>query len=1270
MGLVKSINLKRPPDHLAARGWFPGLIRKLIVASLPQNSSINVPAFEQVGRPGFDGTVTSTVESSYVPLGRSVWEIGTNMDQESKADRDYRKRTEDTEESNRLQTTYVCVTSQEWQKKDEWAAEKTNEGRWKRVIAFDCNDVEQWIHRYSFVDLWLADLLKLPTRGLVDLHRRWRELRDVGKHILSTEVFLVGRKDQIEGVKQFLDEEPSAVLLRCTSVQDGVDFLTAIHASVNEDSILKRMIIVNEQSRWQEISTDSSPTCFIVPSHVELLPEEVIRAIGSGHHVLFVGQNTCSLSARIIRLERQNVYEIGAALTNCGYAESEARAKGFASAGSSAVLKRLIAKHPATLLPEWAKREHGIRLALYALVGGWSRTNPRRAEVAAFLGPGPADVSLLEDFVQRDRETIDAEVIRWSSCDDPFFMTFGNNVLISSRELAWSLLASYLTPSVRKRFIAFASLILSDQDASFELPPEQRWAAAMYGKTNECSTELREGIIQTLALMAALPANDANGVRISFEDDIDEIVNHILPDDATWQKWATLDGSLPMICEAAPDLILSKIENDLKSRASSIAQCFGESKTGLMNRSHHCGLLWALETLAWSSDHLHRVALVLLKLYEIEDRLPSNLGNRPSATLKALFSPWKPGTIAVANAKLAVLRRLARMETDLGWKCFSMLVCEIHLPVKATQLPRWRTWADGLDPERVVDERVEFIRGIAEIALEAAGSDAERWKSIVRSMLLMFSSEVADLTIEKLDTVANSNAQSDSRAELWIELADIIGWREQKDSEEDTPLNEAQLIRLRTIKDRLQPKDLTYLHAWIFEDPTTVSGYDIANDAEAFQNELWRLQRNAVREIHNQGGGAAVLRLAKRLHRSYSIGFASGAEDLLSVDIIQNCLADEDPKTREFGSSYARGRFSEAGVEVFDSWNVVGLDAPRAANVLLALQSDPIVWRWLDVNLSPEVTEIYWKRVPPHCFVETLNDLKYAIARFVSVGRPMAACKLIQLKRQKINIESDLIADCLDAGLRSDAQPLKEDFDRYSIQILIGILQSAGFDVDRLARIEWGYLQVLTEHYSRTAPSTLESEARRSPEFFRALVAARYATVSKENEASESTEVRRIHARKLLDSLRDLPGESNQIINESRLREWAEQLRAEVDTCDEWKRVGRAFGNWLGRRCLEGNSGRVVPLVPIFQVLEDLRSDATADGFRDSILNGRGVTNRSPFEGGDQERELQAFFEGLADSHSLEFPLVSNCFRQLAQHYFRCALREDNDAAQTRIHRD
>ena len=132
MSLVKSVNLKRPPDSLAARGWFPGLIRKLLVATLPSDASIYVPAFEQVSRPGFDGKVDSPIESKYVPKGQSVWELGTNDDPQAKANGDYEKRTKDTRPKDRLNAIYVSVSSQEWQKKDDWAAEKSKGKNGKR----------------------------------------------------------------------------------------------------------------------------------------------------------------------------------------------------------------------------------------------------------------------------------------------------------------------------------------------------------------------------------------------------------------------------------------------------------------------------------------------------------------------------------------------------------------------------------------------------------------------------------------------------------------------------------------------------------------------------------------------------------------------------------------------------------------------------------------------------------------------------------------------------------------------------------------------------------------------------------------------------------------------------------------------------------------------------------------------------------------------------------------------------------------------------------
>lgn len=353
-------------------------------------------------------------------------------------------------------------------------------------------------------------------------------------------------------------------------------------------------------------------------------------------------------------------------------------------------------------------------------------------------------------------------------------------------------------------------------------------------------------------------------------------------------------------------------------------------------------------------------------------------------------------------------------------------------------------------------------------------------------------------------------------------------------------------------------------------------------------------------------------------------------------------------------------------------WDIAGLQMSQAVDVLLALQSDPVIWRWMDNNVSPEVIAAYWKRVPAHCYLVTQDDLQYAVERFISHGRPLAACKLLQLKHEKIELDGEFIASCLETGLSSDTEPLPQDVDAYCIQTLIGLLQSTRFDVERLAWIEWGYIRILTAHYSRTSPSTLELEARRSPAFFRALVAASFARpkdAGDDPDASKAMEIRRQQARKLLHSLREVPGESDGDINETGLGEWIDGLRSDADRDDEWEQIGMTLGSWLGRRCLDGETGRLIEVEEVFRALENLCCDATIDGFAEVICNGRGVTSRNPFEGGSQERELEAYFERLAENHSTAFPLVAQCFRQLAKHYRAYAKREDEEAAQIRLHR-
>ena len=1273
MSLTRAVHFKTWANLLEARGILPDLVRKLIWARVPQGSKVNIPAYEQTHRPGEDGFVVTTVSDEFVPNGTSVWEMGTNAEKQDKANSDYANRTASTPKDLRRKTTFVFVTPREWQTKDEWAEKKRNDGKWKDVIVIDCNDLEHWIDRSVQVDLWFAEKTGQPSDGFIDLNRRWRDIRGIGSHDLTPDVFLFGRETTAQSLIDLVQGPPSATLLKSASVQDGIDFLSALNSRTGDaDPISDQMVVVANENVWQRVSVNLTSICLVVPAWISLSPEDVNRAIASGHHVIIVGQRDGTLADRRIDLPRQNVYELERLLTECGFPVSTARSASLASAGSTAILKRLISESPSSALPEWAEDDHAGQLAVFALIGGWNTCDPDFDDKSPFFGSRPADSLILEDFMGWDHDELTSQVARWSHCDDPLFITYGEVALVSSRESAWHLLGRAVTEPMLKKFVELASFVLGDNDPALGLPASDRWAAAIYGKTHDCSGELRDGIVETLVLMNSIPVYDPAGSRRDFSATVREVVKRLLPDEMDWQRWATFDRQLPVLAESDPDFLLERIERDLKNPTPQIPELFTQCGTGIFEGSYHCGLLWALEVMAWNPKYLARVAAILVDLASRESLLPGNYGNRPSASFRSIFQHWYPGTSATADQRLSFLEQLIRRSKDDSWSCIVELIDEIDSPSDGTQAPRWRTWADGYSQARVDSERRAFVGGLVKLTFDAAGDAPQRWKDVFRKLLMSVSDAATCETIAKLREFADSPDASTPKSELWSEIDDLVRWQQQLDGKSDYKLDESRLAELVSIRDDMTPDDPVYTNEWLFQDPIKLPGYKMSDDFDAYSRELERLQRQALRAIHDRHGTNGIMRLLHHRHRGHSAGWSCGAETLLNVDEVVAMFSVSDDKTRDFASGYVGGQFAVNGLRCLDDFAITTLPIDVATKILTSVQSHRALWDWVEEQTDSELAKSYWSHANPYCRTESVSDVEYCSEKLLANGRPFSACKLLQLKLDDQGPDIDLILRSLELGYGGGHTESSQDLDSYAIQTLTSHLQEQCVDATRLSFIEWGYLPILSTKTSRTRPTTLQKQARNSPAFFITLIQASSAKMvdpAEDREKSELTEFHRRHSRKLLSGLHAVPGEVDSVIDASALSAWLSELKELLTNDDLWESAALAVGNWFAQRCLNGESGELNVVMPVFDVLESTADEAVFDGFCEGIANGRGAIGRSPFAGGDQERAIASNYESLSNQFAATHPQLSGSFEQIARHYSACADREDQDASRRRLKR-
>ena len=93
-------------DTHGSRDQLAVFLRLLVHSTCDRLEFVDFPGNDDAQRPGWDGSVETTVGNPWVPVGASRWEFGTSHDVVRKANKDYAKRTAETDAAERRRTVF------------------------------------------------------------------------------------------------------------------------------------------------------------------------------------------------------------------------------------------------------------------------------------------------------------------------------------------------------------------------------------------------------------------------------------------------------------------------------------------------------------------------------------------------------------------------------------------------------------------------------------------------------------------------------------------------------------------------------------------------------------------------------------------------------------------------------------------------------------------------------------------------------------------------------------------------------------------------------------------------------------------------------------------------------------------------------------------------------------------------------------------------------------------------------------------------------------
>lgn len=1258
-----------------ARSRFAVLLRTLINSTGRQLTKIDFPGNDDAERPGWDGYIGASEPTPWIPLGESGWEFGTNVKIKEKADGDFAKSVKAATKAERDVTTFVFVTPRHWPTKTAWAKAQQAKGLWKDIRVLDSSDLEQWLEQSIAGQIWFADETGIPSGGVRSLAKCWDDWAMVTNPPLVSSLFTpaidAAKRTMLSRLSQPPDEP---IIIASDSAEEALAFLAQLFGPAGGDELAarrERVLVFDKVGVLQKLAQGRKDFIAVATSR------EVEREFGpiasSVHTIVVYPRNAANAEPHVI-LEPLNYEALRNSLGEMHFNREDADREGSQSGRSLTVLRRRLAKVPAIRTPKWAAdHENATSLIPFLFAGAWNSANS-------------TDQTALALFAQKDNyEVVEKDCQRLAALEDPPLWSAGYlRGVISKIDLLFAIAGAVTAPDLRHYF-EMAELVLGEDDPSLDLPEDKRWAAAIYGKLREFSGALRQGISETLVLLA-VHGNVLFRKRTGF--DCVAAVNLLVRKLLTPVKTRVLeanDRDLMAYSEAAPEEFISILAEDLRSASPACYGLMRPAGTGIFgNGCARTGLLWALEGLAWNPATLPSVALILAQLAKIE--INDNWSNKPMSSLESIFRVWMPQTAADHDQRLQAMRLIADKFPIVAWKvCIGQFVDGHHLG-HYSHKPKWRTDGHGFgQPFPTTGPVHAFMREVVEMALSWKGSYSAGMLCDLIGCLHNLPEEYQARVWQLVTSWAGLGASDSDKALVREKIRVTVMSRRgamQSEPKEFAVLSAAA----QSVYADLQPADLLSKHAWLFreswvEESADELGDDNA-DFEKREERVTKMRTDALSEIYRARGLPGIFEFAELGQTAANIGWALADKILTREELPPMLLAALLPSPADISwarKNIVRGALGSIQDHEFRTEALLKakqmLTEETFVQLLLLSPFKRSTWHLVD-GLQEENRSIYWLNVSAEWLRSEDGESSEAVERLLAVKRPRAAFFCIHFKLKDVSAEI-LYRLLLDVGKEGNDLPGQYRLEQYYIDQGFALIdKSTALTLDQKAGLEFAYIDSLARPRSRHDKHgipNLEKYVQANPDFFvRAIVWTYKRRDGGEDppewmSQSEQAEGLAQRGYALLDGLCEIPGR-NDIgeLEAPRLAAWIAAVRKASAELGRLETADTCIGKLLSN-APSGTNG-VWPCEPVRQVIEELHSNSLISGVHNGLYNSRGATWRG--EGGAQERALadkyRTWANALQYSHSF---VASELLMGMVRTYEREAEMHDTEAGvRKRLH--
>lgn len=986
----------------------------------------------------------------------------------------------------------------------------------------------------------------------------------------------------------------------------------------------------------------------IIPRFDETQPLNM--AVSKGNHVLVplgVGddmnlKNTITLPT----IDRDGQVD---ALIKSGILREDAERLSRESARNITILKKLL-KFP-QYKAKWYDKENIRDIIPALLLGRWDEN---------FVG----DIELIEKLSGQSYADYSAVLNKWRDFEESPIIQIGRTWRLTSPLDSWTNLAPQLTRNDFQNLQECFSIAFKNGNPIIE--PEDR-VLTYFSNRRKYSDWSREGLVQSLILAGQIRGELPN--IDNPQDWVDNIIFDLL-NNASGEVWISIDKELPLIAEASPETVLKAVRKSLEKQEPEVMDMFKEEDGVFSKTSHHTGLLWALESLAWLPEYLKDVSLILLKLSRLDPG--GNLSNRPINSITEIFKPWHYQTLAPFEYRMEVLKHITEKEKALGWSLLIRMLPSYHDVAFPTHKMRWRMFDKNTNLSYTYKEIWDTHSAVIEMLITIFDNDEDKFSQLIKETPHLSHAD-RKRVLDWADEVY-PNIQHEKKI-AWETIRGILS-DHRSCPDAGWALPETELVCFERLYNKLQPADIIHKYLWLFNEQWPQLPEGLRYDSENYEQQQKKVddtRRVAVEEWLKKLNLETVIGLRNKVQDRRTFGriLAQVVTTKGDILLVCQCLGDT-PEQMPFvhgfiyekfvanDFNWIKALFGELQGEVFDKKSL--------SNVLIPLTQNQQLWDFV-ASLDGEIQDEYWQNIQPHFPHLTDDEKVYGIKMLLGYKRFFSTIANAWLFPNVI--PSELLVEMLKRILTEEANENSHLAGCEVERIFEELDKRTDIDRSTLLDLECLYLPILSCNVRRN-PKILEEELVNNPEFFIAVLKLLYKSKDeklleeeRENLSSGDIQNGAERAYHLLHSWKRIPGmRDDNSIDENELNDWIQKARLLAESVGRLEVADEEIGQVLARYpedCLSW------PEEKIFRIIEDINTDDLKRGYYLGLVNKRSFSTRGAFDGGDIEREKAVYFEKLENDFRFQYPNVAEIFKDIKKNYLAEAKRMDEEAERSSL---